>query len=91
MRKAESLRRQQDAIKNEIAENLDLLAGSIAKSPSMSGHSLTTEREGKTVTVYVRKDILQRAQAMTERHRKVKDLILRLSKINWELLRLESE
>lgn len=91
MRKAESLRKQQEAIKNEIAENLDLLAGSIAKSPSMSGHSLTTKREGKTVTVYVRKEILQRAQAMTERHRKVKDLILRLSKINWELLRLEGE
>jgi hypothetical protein len=91
MRKAESLRRQQEAIKNEIAQNLDLLAGSIAKSPSMSGHSLTTKREGKTVTVYVRKEILQRAQAMTERHRKVKDLILRLSKVNWELLRLESE
>lgn len=91
MRKAESLRRQQQAIKNEIAENLDLLAGSIAKSPSMSGHSLTTKREGKTVTVYVKKEILQRAQTMTERHRKVKELILRLSKINWELLHLEGE
>jgi hypothetical protein len=89
--KTESLRKQQEAVKNEIARNLDLLAGSIAKSPSMSGHSLTTKREGKTVTVYVRKEILQRAQAMTERHRKVKDLILRLSKINWELLRLEGE
>ena len=91
MGKTESLRKQQEAVKNEIARNLDLLAGSIAKSPSMSGHSLTTKREGKTVTVYVRKEILQRAQAMTERHRKVKDLILRLSKINWELLRLEGE
>jgi len=30
----------------------------VAKPPSMSGYNLTTKVEGKTVTLYVRKDIV---------------------------------
>ena len=91
MKRIESLKKQRENLKVEIVRNLDLLAGSIARSPSMTGHSLTTKRSGKTVTVYVRKEILSKAQAMTERHKKVKALLLDLSKVNWEILRMESE
>jgi hypothetical protein len=74
-----------------IVRNLDLLARSIAKSPSMSGHTLTTKKDGKTVTLYVRKEIVFRAQAMTKRHKKVKALLLDLSRVNWGILRMENE
>lgn len=71
--------------------NLDLLIGTVGKSPSMTGHNLTTKVEGKTVSFYVRKDISQKAKAMTRRYRKVRILIQKLSKINWEILKLENE
>ncbi|VAX29467.1 hypothetical protein MNBD_NITROSPIRAE02-890, partial [hydrothermal vent metagenome] len=37
------------------------------------------------------KDISQKAKAMTRRYRKVRILIQKLSKINWEILKLENE
>ena len=91
MKRIESLKTLSENRKAEIVRNLDLLAGSIAKSPSMTGYSLTTKRNGKTVTVYVRKEILSKARAMTERHKKVKALLLDLSKVNWEILQKENE
>ena len=91
MKRIESLKKQRENMKEEIVQNLDLLAGSVARSPSMTGHSLTTKKDGKTVTVYVRKEILSQAQAMTERHKKVKALLLDLSKVNWEILQMENE
>ena len=91
MKRIESLKKRRENLKEEIVQNLDLLAGSVARSPSMTGHSLTTKKDGKTVTVYVRKEILSQAQAMTERHKKVKALLLDLSKVNWEILQMENE
>jgi predicted enzyme involved in methoxymalonyl-ACP biosynthesis len=91
MKRIESLRKQRENLETEIVANLDLLAGSIAKSPSMTGYTLTTKRNGKTVTVYVRKEILSTVQAMTKRHKKVKALLLDLSRVNWEILRMENE
>ena len=91
MKRIESLKKRRENLKEEIVQNLGLLAGSVARSPSMTGHSLTTKKDGKTVTVYVRKEILSQAQAMTERHKKVKALLLDLSKVNWEILQMENE
>jgi hypothetical protein len=90
MKRIESLEKRRENLKEKIVRNLDLLAGSVAKSPSMTGHSLTTKKNGKTVTVYVRKEILSKAQAMTKRHKKVKALLLHLSRVNWEILRMEN-
>ena len=47
------------------------LIGSVAKSPSMSGYNLTTKVEGKTVTLYVRKDIVPKAVEMNGRYKKL--------------------
>jgi hypothetical protein len=92
MTKIEKIKNQRDSIKNKIYENLDLiLIGSVVRSPAMMNHSLTTKVDGKTVTKYVRKGLVPKAKEMTVRHKEVRKLIQKLSKINWDLLILESE
>ena len=91
MKRIEALERKRELLGQEIAANLDLLIGSVCRSPSMSGHCLTTKVRGKTVTLYVRKALVARVQAMTERHKKVQGLVSQLSRVNWELLRARGE
>ena len=78
-------------LKEQINDNLDLLMGSVVRSPAMMYHSLTTKVDGKTVTRYVRKGLVPKVKKMTERHKNVRLLIQKLSKVNWELLKLESK
>ncbi len=78
-------------LKEQIGENLDLIIGSVVRSPAMMYHSLTTKVEGKTVTRYIRKGLVPKVKIMTQRHKKVRELIQRLSKVNWDLLKLESK
>jgi hypothetical protein len=91
MKRIDLLRKQQAMLKEQICENLDLLLGTVVRSPAMMYHSLTTKVDGKTVTRYVRKGLVPRVKKMTERHKKVRTLIQKLSKVNWELLKLESK
>ena len=57
----------------------------------MTGYGLTTKVKGKTVSLYVRKDIVKKAQEMTKRYKKMWVLLQKLSKVNWEILKLENE
>jgi hypothetical protein len=57
----------------------------------MSGFNLTTKVQGKTVTLYVRKDLVPKALEMGRRYQKLWSLIQKLSRINWEILKLENE
>lgn len=92
MTKLEILKKRQERLKEEIIALLDdYLIGSIGKSPSMSGHNLTTKVNGKTVTLYTRKAIVPKALEMGKRYNKMWELILKLSKINWERLNLENK
>jgi hypothetical protein len=91
MRRIDLLRKQQVTLKQQICNNLDLLMGSVVRSPAMMYHSLTTKVEGKTVTRYVRKGLVPKVKKMTQRHQKVRGLIQKLSKVNWELIKLESK
>jgi len=91
MRRLDLLRKRQAMLKEQIGNNLDLLMGTIVRSPAMMYHSLTTKVEGKTVTRYVRKALVAKVKKMTDRHKRVRVLINKLSKINWELLKLESK
>lgn len=91
MRKIDLLKKQQTMLKDQICNNLDLLVGSVVRSPAMMYHSLTTKVEGKTVTRYIRKGLVPKVKKMTDRHKKVRAMISKLSKVNWELLKLESE
>ena len=92
MTRIEILKRRQDKLKREINALLDhYLIGSIGKSPSMSGHNLTTKVKGKTVTWYVRKAIVPGASQMSKRYDRLWSLLQKLSKVNWELLKIESK
>jgi len=91
MSRSDILKKRQARLREEIASMLDgFLIGTVAKSPSMSGHNLTTKVEGKTVTIYVRKGIVLKALEMSRRYRKLWSLIQKLSKVNWEILNLEN-
>jgi hypothetical protein len=91
MKRIDLLKNQQTMLKEQICNNLDLLLGTVVRSPAMMYHSLTTKVDGKTVTRYVRKGLVPKVKKMTERHKKVRTLIQKLSKVNWELLKLESK
>ncbi|GBD98793.1 hypothetical protein BMS3Abin07_00820 [bacterium BMS3Abin07] len=91
MKRIDLLKRRQARLKEEIMANLDLLIGTVGKSPSMAGHNLTTKVEGKTVSLYVRKDLSRKAKEMTRRYKKLRLLIQKLSKVNWEILKLDNE
>ena len=90
MPKADFLKHRRDKLKEQIVSNLDLLIGSIGKSPAMKYHNLTIKVKGKTVSKYVRKGLVPKVKAMTHRSKKVQSLLAKLSKVNWELLKLES-
>jgi len=89
MKKIDFLKKQQAMLKEQICKNLDLVMGTVVRSPAMMYHSLTTKVEGKTVTRYVRKGLVPKVKKMTDRHKRVRVLIQKLSKVNWELLKLE--
>jgi len=73
-------------LKKGILANLDLIMGSIVKAPSQSGYYLTRKQDGKTVTRYVRKSMLEKAGTMTVSNRRVRHMARELSKVNWQLL-----
>ena len=85
---AETLRFRQEQLKRQINESLELLQGSLHKNPSQRGFHLTTKVAQKTVSKYVRKELVPQVQAMTRNHRKVRQLLQRLSETNWRLLQL---
>ena len=87
----ERLRKRQERIKRAIEANLDLLIGTVNKTPAQSGYYLTAKVDGKSVTRYVRASIRQEAKAMTRRHVKVRGLLRQLSQVNWELLVADSD
>ena len=91
MKRIDQLRKQQELLKEQICSNLDLLVGSVVRSPAMLYHSLTTKVDGKTTTKYVRKGLVPKVKKMTNRNKEVRFLIQRLSNVNWELLKLESK
>jgi hypothetical protein len=84
------LRFRQEQLKRQIQAALDLLQGSLHKNPSQRGYHLTTKVNQKTVTKYVRRDLVPQVRAMTRNHLKIRKLLQRLSQTNWRLLQLSS-
>ncbi|MBW2035525.1 MAG: hypothetical protein JRI94_18465 [Deltaproteobacteria bacterium] len=91
MKKVDLLKKRRSMLEEQICNNLDLLVGSVVRSPAMMYYSLTTKVDGKTVTRYVRKGLVPKVKKMTDRHKRVRILIQKLSSVNWELLKLESK
>jgi hypothetical protein len=90
MSQIDILKKRRSRLKDDIVALLDsFVIGTVAKSPSMTGHNLTTKVEGKTVTLYVRKGIASKALDMSKSYKKLWMLIQALSKVNWEILKLE--
>jgi len=85
------LKKQQELLKEEICNNLDLIIGSVGCSPKMMNHNLTTKINGKTVTRSVRKGLVPLVKIMTDRNKRVRVLLQQLSRVNWEILKLESK
>jgi hypothetical protein len=92
MSRRDILKKRQARLREDIVAMLDsFLIGTVAKSPSMTGYGLTTKVEGKTITLYVRKNIVPKALEMGNHYKKLWALIQALSKVNWEILNLEDE
>jgi hypothetical protein len=77
---------RKEQLQRQINQALDLLQGSLHKNPSQRGYHLTLKVDQKTVTKYVRKDLVPLVRAMTRNHLKVRKLLQRLSEANWRLL-----
>jgi hypothetical protein len=87
-KQSELLRFRQEQLKRQLHQALNLLQGSLHKNPSQRGYHLTIKVKQKTVTKYVRKELVPLVRAMTGNHLKVRKLLLRLSEANWRLLQL---
>ncbi len=77
---------RQQQLQRQINQTLNLLQGSLHKNPSQRGYHLTIKVKQKTVTRYVRQDLVPLVRAMTANHLKLRKLLLRLSETNWQLL-----
>ncbi len=82
---------RQEQLQRQVIAALDLLQGSLHKTPSQRGYHLTTKVDQKTVTKYVRQELVPRVRAMTANHLKVRRLLQRISQTNWRLLQLPPE
>jgi hypothetical protein len=89
MKRVNLLKKRQARLKEQIYDNLDLLVGTVGKSPSMKYHNLTNKVNGKTVSKHVTDDLAPKVKKMVKRHKKVKSLIFKLAEVNWELLKFE--
>ena len=87
-KQSEVLRFRKVQLQRQINQALDLLQGSLHKNPSQRGYHLTLKVDQKTVTQYVRKELVPLVRAMTRNHLKVRKLLQRLSQANWRLLQL---
>lgn len=87
----EALSSRQEQLHRQITAALDLLQGSLHKNPSQRGYHLTIKVNQKTLTKYVRKELVPRVRAMTQNHLKVRKLLARLSDVNWRLLQLPDD
>ncbi len=92
MQQIEILKKQQAKLIDDSQALLDsFLIGSIANPPSLAGHNLTTKVEGKTKTFYVRKNLVPMATEMSKRYKQLWVLLQGLSKVNWEILKMENK
>ena len=79
---------RREQLQRQINDALELLQGSLHKNPSQRGYHLTTKVDQKTITKYVRKELVPQVRAMTRNHLKIRKLLQRLSEANWRLLQL---
>ena len=87
-KQSELLQFRKEQLQRQINQALDLLQGSLHKNPSQRGYHLTIKVDQKTVTKYVRKELVPLVRVMTRNHLKVRKLLQRLSEANWRRLQV---
>jgi hypothetical protein len=87
-KQSQLLQLRKEQLQRQINDALELLQGSLHKNPSQRGYHLTLKVDQKTVTKYVRKELVPLVRAMTANHLRVRKLLQRLSEANWRLLQL---
>lgn len=87
MKSMDLLCKERDQLRQEIAENLDFLMGSVStKGPKRPGLNLTFKINQVTRTRHIRKEQEVRVKQMTVRWRRLRLLLKRMSDVNWECL-----
>ena len=82
------LMQKRDRLVRQIRDHLDFLAGSIStKGLKWEAYNLTTKVDGITRTRHIPKDLLPVVRRMTQRHKKLKELLKEIEEINWRLTR----
>ena len=86
------LQQQRHLLCRQVADNLDLLMGSITtKGPRRPGHNLTQTVGGVRRTRHIRVQDLEKVRRMTGRYKTVRELLRKISDLNWRILLLQSE
>jgi hypothetical protein len=67
-KRREALLLRKDLLLHQIQPRLELLQGSLHKNPSQRGFHLTTKVAQKTVTKYVRKELVPMVRASVGPH-----------------------
>lgn len=79
---------KRDRLIRQITANLDFLAGSVSsKGLTCEAYNLTTKVEGLTKSRHIPKDLLPVVRRMTQRHKKLKELLKEVESVNWTLVR----
>ena len=86
------LQQDRELLCQQVADHLDILMGSVStKGPKRPGFNLTVKRNGVTRTRHIRKQDLEKVRLMAARYKKLKQLIHKLSDLNWLILSRQSE
>lgn len=82
------LMQKRDRLVQQIRDHLDFLAGSIStKGLKWEAYNLTTKVDGITRTRHIPKDLLPVVRRMTQRHKKLKELLKEIEEVNWSFIR----
>ena len=91
-RTVHELQQARELLCQRIVGHLDILIGSIStKGPKRPGFNLTFKLDGVTRTRHIRKEDLDKVRRMTASHKQLKQLIHKLSDLNWLILSRQSE
>jgi hypothetical protein len=86
------LQQQRELLIEQIVAHLDILFGSITtKGPQRPGFNLTSSFDGVRRTRHIRKEDMEKVRLMTARYKKLRQLIHKLSDLNWLILTRQSE
>ena len=95
------LKTRQQELVTKIKDYIDLLIGSVVSYKMKCGKKnckcvqgkrhicfyLSFKKHGKTVNIYLPKNLVEQARLMTKNHKKLKEILTELSEVNLQLLR----